>query len=238
MTLRDQIVAEGAWQFDDTVADVFDEMLERSIPGYAMMRSLVTDLAVEFAKPDSYIVDLGCSRGGALLPIIERLGAYNKYLGVEISEPMRTAAEQNLGPWIRSGHARVASLDLRDEYPKVPASVVLSVLTLMFTPIEYRQQLLTRVYDSLPSGGAFILVEKVLGADYHADALLKRLYYSMKGANGYTEEQINAKRRSLEGVLVPVTEQMNRSLLESVGFRHIDSFWRYLNFAGWIAVKP
>lgn len=238
MTLRDQIVADGAWQFDDAVADVFDEMLERSIPGYGMMRSLVTDLAVEFAQPETYIVDLGCSRAGALLPIVERLGAYNRYLGIEISDPMRAAAEQNLAPWIRTGHARVASLDLRDEYPKVPASVTLSILTLMFTPIEYRQQLLAHAYERTLPGGAFVLVEKVLGGDFHSDALLKRLYYKMKGANGYTEEQINAKRRSLEGVLVPVTEQMNRSLLESAGFRHIEPFWRSLNFAGWIAVRP
>lgn len=45
------------------------------------------------------------------------------------------------------------------------------------------------------------------------------------------------KRKSLEGVLVPITAKWNEELLESAGFSQIDCFWRCLNFAGWIAIK-
>jgi tRNA (cmo5U34)-methyltransferase len=67
--------------------------------------------------------------------------------------------------------------------------------------------------------------------------LLVDLYYELKGKNGYTEEQINSKRKSLEGILVPVTSDWNEQLLVNAGFDHVECFWRSLNFSGWIALK-
>ena len=82
-----------------------------------------------------------------------------------------------------------------------------------------------------------ILVEKVLGNTTEIDDLLVSEYYRIKSNNRYTQEQIAAKRKSLEGVLVPVTARWNEDLLRTTGFKEVDCFWRYLNFAGWIAVK-
>lgn len=59
----------------------------------------------------------------------------------------------------------------------------------------------------------------------------------MKKENKYTEEQIVNKRKSLEGVLVPLTSERNTELLKNAGFKNVDCFWRYLNFCGWIAIK-
>jgi tRNA (cmo5U34)-methyltransferase len=36
---------------------------------------------------------------------------------------------------------------------------------------------------------------------------------------------------------VPVTARWNEELLRSAGFVDIDCFWRWMNFAGWIAVR-
>jgi tRNA (cmo5U34)-methyltransferase len=115
---------------------------------------------------------------------------------------------------------------------------VLSVLTLQFTPIEYRQQIIRRVFESLAPGGAFILVEKVLGATSRLDEAFVELFLQIKRENGYSDSQIDRKRMSLEGVLVPVTARWNEELLHQEGFASVDSFWRHLNFAGWVAVKP
>lgn len=121
--------------------------------------------------------------------------------------------------------------------PKAKASLVLSILTLQFTPIEYRQKILNNIYDSLENGGAFILVEKVLGNTDEIDSMLVDEYYKLKKENDYTQEQIQTKRKSLEGVLVPVTAKWNEDLLHNTGFTKVDCFWRCLNFAGWIAIK-
>lgn len=229
--IRDQVLASGKWEFDESVTAVFDDMLARSIPDYEGMRRTTTELALRFAKPKTAIVDLGSSRGQALKRIYEEADLDLHYYGVEISAPMREASKTEI-PF-----ATILDTDLRHDYPPLQASVTLSVLTLQFTPIEYRQKIIENVYRSTLPGGAFILVEKILGADSFANDLFVDTYLDRKGENGYTAEQISAKRESLEGVLVPVTESWNRELLESAGFRHVDSFWRHLNFAGWIGVK-
>lgn len=69
------------------------------------------------------------------------------------------------------------------------------------------------------------------------DDLMVDLYYQMKRENGYTDEQIMAKRRSLENVLSPLEPEWNEALLKEAGFRRVQMFWRCLNFCMWIAVK-
>ena len=82
-----------------------------------------------------------------------------------------------------------------------------------------------------------VLVEKVLGNTCELDEMLVFKYYQMKKDNFYTQEQIENKRKSLEGVLVPITASWNIDLLKEAGFSQIDCFWRNLNFAGFIAIK-
>ena len=232
----DETVPEGPWIFNEGVTKVFDNMLERSIPGYQDMRSLTSQLACRYAQPGTVILDLGCSRGGSLAPIIDKLGGLQKYIGVEISEPMRSACINRFAH-LSNLEIQILDTDLRKTFPKVDASVILSVLTLQFIPIEYRQKILQSAFETLREGGVIILIEKILGSNAQLNSLFVDLYYEMKGNNGYTEEQINTKREALEGVLVPVTSEWNEQLLFGAGFNHVECFWRNLNFAGWIAVK-
>ena len=213
---KDQTLPSGKWVFDKAVTDVFDDMLERSIPDYAGMRRTTTELAVRFAQPKTALVDLGCSRGAAIKPIFEELENSLSYFGIEVSEPMRQAAISELP------YATILDTDLRHDYPPVRASVTLAVLTLQFIPIEYRQDIIQRVYDSTTKGGAFLLVEKVLGGDSFSNQLLIDTYLARKGENGYTAEQIARKRESLEGVLVPVTADWNADMLRTAGFSLVE----------------
>ena len=151
---------------------------------------------------------------------------------------MIEAARQNFSCHPHGNCVSIQSADLRHEFPGVTSSLVLSVLTLQFTPIEYRQQIIRRVFESLAPGGAFILVEKVLGATSRLDEAFVELFLNIKRENGYSDSQIDRKRMSLEGVLVPVTARWNEELLREEGFSSVDCFWRHLNFAGWVAVKP
>lgn len=229
--MKDEVLPSGRWAFDQEVTDVFDDMLARSIPDYSGMRRTTTELALRFARPGTAIVDLGCSRGAALKPLAEALDFPCLLVGVEVSEPMRDAARRGVPS------ATVLDVDLREDYPRFTASVTLAVLTLQFVPIEYRQRIISDAYENTIPGGCLLLVEKVLGSDAYADRLLVETYLARKGENGYTAEQIQAKRRSLEGVLVPVTAQWNLDMLTKAGFRHVDCYWRHLNFAAWLAVK-
>lgn len=236
--MKDQVMPEGKWEFNQEVTDCFDEMLERSIPAYFDMRDLVTRIGKRYVKRKTTIVDLGCSTGEAINPFIKAFGSQNQYKLYDVSEPMLEETRKRYSGWIKEGIVDVQKFDIRNGLPEhMYTSLVLAVLTLQFTPIEYRQKIIQSIYDSLEPGGALILVEKVLGADYKVDTMLVDEYYKLKANNAYTQEQIAAKRKSLEGVLVPITAKWNEEMLKDVGFRDIDCFWRYLNFAGWVAVK-
>lgn len=212
-------------------------MLARSIPQYEVMRQACFDLACRYQQEGTDIVDLGCSRGEAISRLTDKFGTHNHFIGIEVSPAMLEASRTRFKGLIDCGVVNIKDHDLREGLPYVKASVILSVLTIQFTPIEYRLKILKDIYDYLEPNGAFIMVEKVLGASADIDTAMVDLYYDMKREHGYTEDQIQRKRLSLEGVLVPVTAQWNEELLNIVGFQQIDCFWRWMNFVGWVAIK-
>lgn len=235
--MRDEVEPAGKWAFDSQVTDAFDDMFSRSIPEYESMRRLVFNVGCGFVQNQTDVVDLGCARGEALAPFVDKFGAYNRYTGVEISDPMAQACRERFKAYEHSGLVKIRQEDLRTFYPPVTSSLTLSIMTIQFVPIEYRQRIIQNVFRSTCSGGAFILAEKVLGRDDRTNVTLVEEYHRLKKEHGYSQEQIERKSLSLEGVLVPVTAAWNEDLLRTAGFSHVDCFWRVLNFAAWVAIK-
>jgi tRNA (cmo5U34)-methyltransferase len=225
------------WAFDESVAACFDDMLSRSIPEINNMRQACLAIGRKYVQHQTDIIDLGCSRGDALVPFIREFGACNRFVGIETSPPMLQAARERFASAIESGYVVIREADLRTSYPHLRASLTLCVLTLQFTPIEYRQRIVRDVFRSTLPGGAMILVEKILGSSAEIDSAMVEAYYGLKSDNGYSRQEIDRKRLSLEGVLVPVTARWNEELLRSAGFTQVDCFWRWMNFAGWVAVR-
>ena len=234
--VRDTGYASPRWEFDDEVTRVFDNMLERSVPQYATMRAAVTELAQRFVRQGTDVVDLGCSRGEAMDPLIKKFGARNRFVGVEVSQPMLDACRSRFAGFIRTNVVSIENLDLRTTFPAVRASVILSVLTLMFVPVEYRPRVLRHVRESLVPSGAFILVEKLLAPHPVIHDLMIDVYHSMKHSAGYSQDEIERKRFALEGVLVPQTAAANEAMLRAAGFSAVEPFWRWMNFGGWLAL--
>lgn len=203
----------------------------------------MTSISIPFIKPGGHVLDLGCSRGDAIAEMMPYADPSTRWIGVEVSEPMREACRLrfNKHPFISIvDHDLRSGLDeIQNKYLLGHKSVdlILSILTIQFVPIEYRPTLIKSVYSVLRPGGAFILVEKVLGMNGISDELLRTQYYALKGKNGYSQEDIERKRLSLEGVLVPITAKWNEEMLKDSGFATVECFWRDLNFGGWIAIK-
>jgi tRNA (cmo5U34)-methyltransferase len=234
---RDETMPTGPWAFDDEVTAALDDMLQRTVPQHDSMRQACFDLACLYRQPGTDIVDLGCSRGAAMAPLVERYGATNRFVGVDVSEPMVAAARARFASYIDAGVVDIRLCDLRHGYPSVRASVTLAILTVQWVPAEHRQQILAEAREHTVPGGALILVEKVLGSTPATDGLLVQFHHAMKAANGYSQEAIETKRRSLDGVLAPATAARNEDMLRAAGFDDVECFWRWMNFAGWIAVR-
>jgi len=227
---------KARWEFDESVADVFDDMLRRSIPQYEVMRAAVNEIARRLAKPGTDIIDLGCSRGETLAPLIKEFGDRCHYVACDVSQPMLEVCRERYSDLIKAGVVDVRECDLRRDFPPGRASVILSVLTLQFTPIEYRRRIIEAARAQIVDGGAFILVEKVFGRSASLDRMLEEVYLKFKADNGYSEEEIARKKLSLEGVLVPLDAGQNYTMLKESGFRSVECFWRWMNFAAWVAV--
>lgn len=237
--MHDNVVPNGKWKFDKDVTTCFEDMLNRSIPQYDIMRDLVFNLGCDSIKEfkTKSILDVGCSNGLSLEPFVRNFGAYGRYRGIDVSEPMLEEAKERFKGFISCNLVQIDKCDLRNDFPRDIYNLVMSILTIQFTPIEYRQQIIQNIYDNLEDGGVFIMVEKVLGENHIINSMFVEMYLKMKSNNGYSDEQILRKKESLEGVLVPVTSKWNKELLNQAGFKTVDTFWRCLNFEGYIAIK-
>ena len=111
------------------------------------------------------------------------------------------------------------------------------VLTLMFIRPLNREKLMASIYSGMNENGCLLLVEKVLGDGSLFNRLFIERYYAYKRRMGYSELEISQKREALENVLIPYRLQENRDLLLKAGFREVEVFFKWYNFAGFVAVK-
>ena len=63
----DENTGNEPFRFDEGVARVFPDMLERSIPGYAASLEAIGSLSARFVQAHTRCFDLGCSLGAATL---------------------------------------------------------------------------------------------------------------------------------------------------------------------------
>ena len=225
----------GEFSFDENVARVFDDMINRSIPLYADVQRVIPVL-VQLLKHDPIrIVDLGCSTGTSLIHLARSLPDANlKLIGVDNSQPMLDKCREKLAALGFADSADVVCDDIQN-YRLDGASVVLMNYTLQFIEPDKRLDMLTRVASGLRPGGFLLLSEKVIHPDPKMDAALVGLYFDYKRRQGYSELEISRKRDALENVLVPLTIEDNLSLLERSGFKRVEVLIKWFNFTTFVA---
>lgn len=235
--MEDNIIAKSKWKFDKDVSNCFDDMLERSIPDYNTMRSLTLKLSEPFLqnKEEFSMLDLGCSNGINIDLFRGKYGNAGDYIGVDNSPDMLNKATERLRQY---NNVKLYNIDVTElNMTPYAHDIITSILTIQFIPIEKRPALMHNIYNALKPAGILILVEKILQPVNIFDSIFVDTYYQIKSDNGYTNEQIQSKREALKGVLVPMTHNGNIELLKSAGFKYIDTFWKCLNFEGYIAIK-
>ncbi len=223
--------------FDERVADVFPDMIARSVPGYAATVAMIGVLAGRYTQPASRCYDLGSSLGATTLAMrhyITQPGV--EIIAVDNSEAMVERSKKI----IERDHSGIrVDVRLQDilETKIERASVVALNFTLQFIPVEKRAQLLQKIFAGMMQGGALILSEKIVFPD---DALQQRQtdwHHTFKKANGYSDLEVAAKRSALENVLVPETMQAHKDRLIQAGFKTVDVWFQCFNFVSLIAIK-
>lgn len=223
--------------FNEAVADVFPDMIRRSVPGYEAIISLLGVIARRYAQPHSRIYDLGCSLGAATLSMVSQVReAGVHFMCVDNSNAMTSRCGQILQRHLAAGHFEVLCADIQDVAVE-NASVVVLNFTLQFLKPAEREAMLANIYQGLRPGGVLILSEKLRFADVGEQGLLTDLHLEFKRANGYSELEISQKRSALENVLIPDTFEEHLTRLQAAGFGHVVRWFQGFNFASLLAVK-
>ena len=189
MRKQDNIFEKGnlgdlPFTFNDEVAEVFEDMIDRSVPGYKTSLKLITLFSKQYYKHNTNCYDVGCSLGASSLSILR--GAKSaKVIAIDNSEAMINACIE--------GHKELISQDkilfVKENVCDAKlenASIIVINYVVQFLAIHERDKLIKKAYDALIQGGVLIISEKIhFKNPYEANRLLK-LHHQFKLANGYS----------------------------------------------------
>ncbi|WNN42704.1 MULTISPECIES: carboxy-S-adenosyl-L-methionine synthase CmoA [Winslowiella] len=227
----------GDWTFDERVAEVFPDMIQRSVPGYSNIISMIGMLAERFVQPHSRVYDLGCSLGAATLSVRRNIQAEGcQIIAVDNSPAMVERCRRHIDAFRADTPVEVIEADIRAINIENASMVVLN-FTLQFLEPDERQQLLNTIYQGLKPGGALVLSEKFSFEDHQVGELLFNMHHDFKRANGYSELEISQKRSMLENVMLTDSVETHKQRLHNAGFEHAELWFQCFNFGSLIAVK-
>ena len=243
---RDSIYAEPiktikGFEFDESVAQVFQDMIQRSVPGYMTIIGQIGLLAEKFAQADSYCYDLGCSLGAASISMAESISKQQhldncQIIAIDNSAAMIAKAQTLLGKTPHQNRITFECNNIEAANFK-NASIIVMNFTLQFIAIEKRKDIINKIYQALLPGGLLILSEKITFEDARLQALNTELHHRFKQANDYSQLEISQKRAALDNILLPETIASHKERMLAAGFNSAEVWFQCFNFTSMLAVK-
>ena len=224
------------FEFDQQVADVFQDMISRSVPGYALTLKLIGQIAAEYSQTSSSCFDLGCSLGASALKLQQYAAKDCNVIGIDNSSAMIDKCQQQLTALGLADQITLRCEDI-NKAAIANASIVVLNYTLQFIEKSARQPLLNKIYQGMLKGGVLLLSEKVSHPHSETEKLLTELHLNYKRQQGYSEMEIAQKRSSLEYVLIAETQQQHLDRISSAGFGRATIINKALNFTTFMATK-
>ena len=220
--------------FDASVAQVFDNMALRSIPGYAYYFERVSALVSRSRLTEwSQVWDMGVSTGAGLHAVKSAVfHPFIEYFGVDISEPMLAKASE------RCPYATMQVHDLEKGMPEnIEAgnvSVFLWSWTLQFMEDKtLRAELLRKSAEALHPQGMIFVGEKYVDPDPDVQQVMEDGYYKFRLENGYLIGEIKAKSKALKNSMWPWTQSELLDVADKCNLRAVQLF-KHFNFAGYV----
>ena len=148
MGKQDNIYEEGnlsglPFSFNQEVTEVFEDMIDRSVPGYKTSLKLIAQFSKKYYQANTNCYDIGCSLGASSLAIIS--GANNaKVIAIDNSEAMITECNNRYGDLVADESIRF----LQDDVCKSKlenASVICINYVIQFLKLTERDKLIKRL---------------------------------------------------------------------------------------------
>ncbi len=226
------------FEFTDRVVEVFDDMLDRSIPFYREIIHETAKLLDNLLEENDLVVDLGCATGTTLLEFSRLMqNPGTRFLGIDNSPAMLEKGRLKTELYSKQKKISFMEEDItRIDLPQTGAFIL--NYTLQFIRPVLRQDFLQTLLNNLRPGGVLILSEKIISHDPMLNRKFIDLYHRYKRRKGYSELEIAKKREALENILIPFSIKENKNILKKAGFHSIETYFQWFNFVSFVAIKP
>ncbi|MGL1930660.1 MAG: carboxy-S-adenosyl-L-methionine synthase CmoA [Desulfotalea sp.] len=234
----DEKIKPEDFEFSSRVVEVFDDMLDRSIPHYKEVIHAGAQILGKYLRDNDSIYDLGSSTGTTLLELsrlLEKNGL--RYFGIDSSEPMLDKARLKAELYSRDSNMFKFLKEDITQFAHNGAGAVMLNYTLQFIRPLQRENLMRRVFEKIRPGGVLLLSEKTINHDKNINRDFIDIYHQFKKQKGYSELEISQKREALENVLIPFSIDENKELLKKVGFQTVETYFQWFNFSSILAIK-
>ncbi|MEC8752963.1 MAG: carboxy-S-adenosyl-L-methionine synthase CmoA [Verrucomicrobiota bacterium] len=225
------------FKFNNSVVNVFSDMINRSVPGYKTTLNLINILTSIHFNNKTNVYDIGCSLGDSSAASIE--GIINKdfhFFAIDTSKEMINECKKNLLK--KYPHKNIIFINkdaLKIKFEN--ASIIIFNFTLQFIPIDQRKNLLDRIYKGMNKNGILILSEKILFDDHDTQTNKNILHDKFKSINGYSNLEINQKKDALKKILLSETLNDHILRLQEIGYKNISVIYQCINFSTVVAFK-
>lgn len=225
------------FDFNERVVEVFDDMLDRSVPYYRQVIEASAQLLERFLSPGDIVYDLGCSTGTTLLEFSRLLGHKGlHFVGVDNSASMLDKARLKAELYSKQDSLSFLCEDITSFNHSNANAIILNYTMQFIRPLQ-RECFLQCLFKNLRPGGVLIASEKVISPDKRLNREYIDIYHQFKKSRGYSELEIAKKREALENVLIPFSIDENKSMMKKSGFDSVETFFQWYNFASFIAIK-
>ncbi|MBD2103581.1 class I SAM-dependent methyltransferase [Leptolyngbya sp. FACHB-261] len=167
------------------------------------------------------VLDLGTG-DGRLLALVKRKCPHTKGVALDFSPAMLQAAQARFAD---DATVEIVAHDFDQPLPPLGCfDVVVSSFAIHHCPHERKRSLYEEIFDLLEPGGVFCNLEHVASP---TPALHERFLYAI-GQSPHTDDPSNK--------LLDVETQLG--WLRQVGFADVDCYWKWLELALLVGVKP
>ncbi len=214
-------------------ASEYDLSRKRLIPCFDAFYSTAADLAAATIKKTSpSVMDIGAGTGLLSEFVAQKIHPAALSL-LDESPEMLAKAETRLAKYKPTLHIQ----KFTDPLPAGKFDAIISAVAIHHLHDEEKQNLFSRIYESLAPGGIFINAEQILGSSKWHEKLNDDMHLNGARALGSSEDEIRAaQERMLFDRCATLSDQI--SWLREIGFERVDTYFQWFRFAVYAGWKP
>lgn len=206
----------------------YDNVIRRRIPLYGEIQTLMASLLPFPKKEYLRVLDLGCGTGETSISLLKEY-PLARVTGIDSSPDMLEVARKK----VKHTTWRVDFLcqDIKAFNLEGEFDVIISGFSLHFLTPDQKEEILGKCLALLKDGGMFIDSEAVLSPSEKVYNIYMDKWKDFMRSNGFTDEEIGSHILKFLRDVKPVTGDNQLILMRKAGFKDVDCYFKYLNWA-------